>query len=84
MTVRTQISLESELQHRARDKAHQMGISFAEYIRRLVAQDLIESETNTELDQIFDLGDSGNGDIAKNKDTYLGAAAADQYHPPSE
>ncbi|HEY2186010.1 MAG TPA: hypothetical protein VGH39_13525 [Xanthobacteraceae bacterium] len=36
MNIRSQISLDPELQRRAQAKAADLGISFAEYVRRLV------------------------------------------------
>jgi len=40
MTSRNQITLDPELQRRARKRASDLGISLAEYFRRLVARDL--------------------------------------------
>ena len=40
--ARTQITLEPEIQRRARQRAGDLGVSFAEYVRRLVARDGIE------------------------------------------
>jgi hypothetical protein len=45
MMSRTQIALESEVQRRARKRASELGVSLAEYIRRLVARDLACPET---------------------------------------
>ena len=39
MTARTQITMDPELQRRAHAKAADLGLSFAEYVRRLVAHD---------------------------------------------
>ncbi|MGH9598272.1 MAG: hypothetical protein ACRD27_00295 [Terracidiphilus sp.] len=71
MMVRTQITLESELQKRARQRASQTGVSLAEYVRRLVARDLARPETKADVSSIFDLGDSGGSDIAVNKDAMI-------------
>jgi hypothetical protein len=37
MKARTQITMDPDLQRRAQAKAAELGISFAEYVRRLVA-----------------------------------------------
>jgi hypothetical protein len=42
MMTRTQITLEPELQKTARRRAAQLGVSLAEYVRRLIARDLAE------------------------------------------
>jgi hypothetical protein len=71
MMARTQISLDSELQRRAHRRAGEMGVSFAEYIRRLVARDLGQPLSVTDPSIVFDLGASRGSDIAKNKDAML-------------
>ena len=76
MMARTQITLGNELQRRARRRASDMGVSFAEYVRRLVARDLAVPETTAEVDSIFDLGSSGNSDISKKKDSMIAEAFA--------
>ncbi len=79
MMTRTQISLDSEVQRRGRARAAQLGISFAEYIRRLLERDLGEPHHQVTPEAVFDLGDSGSTDIARDKDRLLGEAlAADQ------
>jgi hypothetical protein len=45
MMERTQIMLDAELQKRARKRASQLGISLAEYVRRLLARDLGARQT---------------------------------------
>ena len=81
MMSRTQITLESELQRRARKRASELGVSLAEYVRRLVARDLARPETATAVDRIFDLGSSGGADIAMDKDSMI--AEAFQANVPS-
>ena len=73
--VRTQISLEPELRNSARRKAASLGISLAEYIRRLLVIDLAPPERVPDPSIVFDLGDSGGADIAADKDPMLGEAA---------
>jgi len=57
MMARTQITLDPELHRRARERAAELGISLAEYIRRLVAADL-EPAPTADVSAIFDLFDS--------------------------
>ena len=77
---RTQVTLDSELQKRAQQHASEMGISFAEYVRRLVARDLSSAERNASIQCVFDLGSSGGSDISNDKDAML-AAAFGLVHP---
>ena len=62
--------MELELQRRAQAKAAALGISFAEYIRRLVAGDLGEQKkSKPDISVLFDLGSSSEPtDIARDKD----------------
>lgn len=76
MMSRTQITLEAELQRRARRRAGDLGVSLAEYVRRLVARDLAAPQTVVDRSCIFDLGSSRNADIAQNKDGMVAAAFA--------
>lgn len=72
--TRTQLSFEREMLRRARGRAGEMGISLAEYVRRLVADDLGERRPPADPRQVFDLGSSGGADIATEKDAMLGDA----------
>jgi hypothetical protein len=64
------------MQRRAHVKAAELGISFAEYVRRLVAQDLGEPKPKADISMIFDLVKDGPvTDIARDKDKMLGEAA---------
>jgi len=74
MMTRTQLSFEREMLRRARSKAEDLGISLAEYVRRLVAEDLSDLTTTTDPSTIFDLGSSGGSDVAKDKDRMVGEA----------
>ena len=74
MMSRTQITLESEVQRRARKRASKLGVSLAECVRRLVARDLARPETTIAVDRIFDLGSSGGADIAMDKDSMISEA----------
>jgi hypothetical protein len=74
MMARTQVLLDSELHRRARAKAAALGVSLAEYLRRLVAADLGEVRPRGRVEAIFDLGHSGGSDIAAHKHEYVGQA----------
>jgi hypothetical protein len=74
MMTRTQLSLDSEALRRARSKAAQLGISLAEYFRRLLSRDLGEPAPSADPSRIFDLGDSGGSNIARDKDRMIGEA----------
>jgi hypothetical protein len=73
--ARTQISLDPEMQRRARRRATDLGLSLAEYVRRLVARDLGHTRPTGNPAVIFDLGASGGSDIASNKDDAMLAEA---------
>jgi hypothetical protein len=80
MSERTQISMDPQLQRRAHAKAAALGISFAEYVRRLVTHDLGEPRRKVDVSILFDLGGSAEPtDIARDKDRMLGEAAWGQY-----
>jgi len=76
MMSRTQITLEPEIQRKARQRASDMGVSLAEYVRRLVARDLGGQQPVAHPAAVFDLGSSGGSDIATNKDAMLAGAFA--------
>ncbi len=68
MMARTQVTLTSETHRRARRRAAEIGISLAEYLRRLVERDLGEPRTSPNPSIVFDLGASSGSNIARNKD----------------
>jgi hypothetical protein len=74
MMTRTQLSFERQMLRRARERAGKLGISLAEYVRRLVAEDLAEGTPSGDPTAVFDLGSSGSSDIARDKDAMLGQA----------
>lgn len=76
MSVRTQITLDRELRNRARKRATELGISLAEYVRRLIARDLERPQPSRDPSAVFDLGDSGGSDVAREKDALVGEAVA--------
>ena len=72
--------MDPELQRRAHAKAAELGISFAEYMRRLVAQDLGEPKRKADISAVFDLIDEGPPtDIARDKDKMIGEAVWQEY-----
>jgi len=80
MNARTQITMDPETQRRAHAKAAELGISFAEYVRRLVAQDLGEAKPKADVSIIFDLVTEGEPtDIAHDKDKLIGEAVWQEY-----
>ena len=74
MMARTQITLDPEIQRRARKRASDLGISLAEYFRRLVARDLGGVPTKADPAAVFDLGRSGGSNIAKDKRAMIAEA----------
>jgi hypothetical protein len=80
MNARTQITMDPELQRRAHAKAAELGLSFAEYVRRLVAHDLGEPKPKADISLLFDLGASREPtDIARDKDRMLGEAVWNEH-----
>jgi hypothetical protein len=80
MNARTQITMDEELQRRAQARAAELGISFAEYVRRLVASDLGEPKPKADISIVFDLIDEGQPtDIARDKDKMIGDAVWADY-----
>ncbi len=76
MMARSQITLEPETQRRARQRASDLGVSLAEYIRGLVSRDLGASQRLVEPSAVFDLGSSGGSDIARKKDAMIAEAVS--------
>jgi hypothetical protein len=80
MNARTQVTLDPEMQRRAQAKAADLGISFAEYVRRLVANDLGAPKPKPDISIMFDLVDEGPvTDIARDKDKMIGEAVWANY-----
>jgi len=74
MMARTQITLEPEIHRRARQRASDLGVSLAEYLRRLVKRDLGSPQKKVDVSCIFNLGDGGKSDIANQKDQMIAEA----------
>jgi hypothetical protein len=83
MMARTQITLDPETQRRARQRASDMGLSFAEYVRRLVVRDLGDLRPASNPAIVFNLGASGSSDIAGDKDARIAAAFASDGRKPA-
>ena len=79
MMARVQVALPPEDHRRARTRAAELGISFAEYVRRLVVRDLGEPQPRGDISAIFDLGSGGPSDIARDKDEMVGEAVEAEY-----
>lgn len=76
MTVQTRISLEPETRRRAEQRAAQLGITLAEYVRRLLERELGADRTPADPSMVFNLGDGGGSDVARDKDAMLGEVSA--------
>jgi hypothetical protein len=88
MNVVNQIAFDEETQHRAEARAAELGISFGDYVRRLVVDDLgqnaandkFEPETKPDISIFFDLGASTEPtDIARDKDKLIGESVWEEY-----
>src|ERR1700704_6234164 len=80
MNARTQITMDPEMQRRAHAKAAELGISFAEYVRRVIASDLGEQKPKADISCMFDLIDEGPPtNIARDKDKMIGEAVWQNY-----
>jgi len=78
MPSRVQITVDPDVAHRAQERARARGLSFAEYVRRLIDKDLGEPEASADPRVIFDLVTAGERtDIARDKDRLIGDAVAD-------
>jgi hypothetical protein len=75
MVVRTQITLDAETHTRAKQRAAELGVSLAEYVRRLVDADLAEpAAAKADISEIFGMFDSGGSNIARYKGQYVAEA----------
>ncbi len=72
--------MDPELGRRARAKAGELGISFAEYARRLIARDLGDSRRKWDPTLFIGLGASAEPtDVARDKDKLLAQAVWEEY-----
>jgi hypothetical protein len=74
--MRTQIALDPRQHALVKQKAASLGISMAEYIRRLVDDDLASVEPAASPSAIVGLGASGGSDIAREGKGAVAAAVA--------
>lgn len=74
--MRTQISLDDEQHARVKQKAAELGVTMAHYIRMLVERDLGSQSTQASVEDIFALGESGGSDIANERTAVADAIAA--------
>ena len=74
MMVRLQIEMDPERYALARARSAALGISLAEYVRRLVDRDLAERTRGADRSVVFDLGTSRGSDIASDKARMIGEA----------
>lgn len=80
MNARSQITMDPETQRRAQAKAAELGLSFAEYVRKLIVADLGETSPKADISILFDLIDEGPPtDIARDKDKMIGDAVWAEY-----
>jgi hypothetical protein len=82
MRLRLQIAMPLELKRRAHARAADQGISVAEYIRRLVAEDLgpPKPRRKPDISIMFDVVKDGpRANIARDKDRLVGEAVGDNY-----
>lgn len=80
MNTRMQITMDLQLQRRAQAKAAELGISFAEYVRRLVAEDIGERRARPDIASVFDLGASDEPtDVARDKRRMIDEVAWEEY-----
>lgn len=75
-----QVTLDREQHRRAAERAAELGVSLAEYIRGLVDRDLAgESTPAPDVSRLFGIGDSGGSDVAADGDDYLAEALAAEH-----
>jgi Ribbon-helix-helix protein, copG family len=80
--MRTQIALDPEQHARIKQKAASLGITMAEYIRRLVDRDLAGVGPQASPAAIIGIGRSGGSDIAREGKRAVADAVADRTTSP--
>ncbi len=72
--------MDPEMKRQALSKAADLGISFSEYVRRLVARDLREVKPKADVSALFDYVKGGPAtNIARDKDRMVGEAVWDEH-----
>src|SRR6266536_6626104 len=88
MNIRKQIVLDEETQRRAEARAAELGVSFPDYMLRLLADDLAQQDVKPrtaspgkpDVSIFFDLiTDGPPTDIARDKDAMIGEAVWDEH-----
>ncbi|MGI8903742.1 MAG: hypothetical protein ACR2IP_08840 [Solirubrobacteraceae bacterium] len=79
MVVRTQVTLDELAHRRAKARAAELGISFAEYVRQVLDRDLGEPGPRPDISEIFGMLNSGETDVSENIHRYVGEAIS-EYH----
>ena len=79
--MRTQIALDPEQHAKVKRKAAGLGITMAEYIRRVVDADLASAEPQAGPAAIIGIGASGGSDIAAEGKSAVAAAIAGHSSP---
>lgn len=74
MMYRTQVLFDEETRKRAARRAAELGLSFSEYVRRVITADVEEQTPTAGPEILFDLGTSSGADVANDKDAMVGAA----------
>lgn len=82
MMARSQITLDPEIQRRARQRASDLGVSLAEYVRRLVTRDLGGPASTADPSAVFDLGTSSGSDVRRRKKAMVAEALATRLKSP--
>ena len=77
-SIRTQITLSPEQHVQVRRRAAALGISMAEYIRRLIHQDLDAPRPKADLDSIVGLFASGGSNIATDRTEAIRSAITER------
>ena len=77
-SIQTQITLSPEQHVQVKRRATELGISMAEYIRRLVDQDLDAPRPQSDLASIVRLFASGGSDIATERTEAIRSAVTER------
>jgi RecA/RadA recombinase len=80
MVVRTQVTLDAEAHRRAKKRAAELGISFAEYVRQAVDHELgPRQQEKSDISEISGMFGSGETDVSANIHYYVGKAIEEEY-----
>lgn len=83
MLFRTQINLPGEDHRRAKARAAELGISLAEYVRRLIRRDLDAAQPRADISAIFDLFESDDIMDVAHLDEQVGEAVEAEHSRPA-